>query len=68
MGIFVDGNVKRNREGVYGGRSVMQCPWCAGHYLNYDVRKQKWIFDRMITNNRARYVCDHCKHGVQYER
>jgi hypothetical protein len=65
--IIVDGNQKRVNDRVLGGHSVMACPWCSGHYENYTVDKQSWKFDRWITPKRARYICGHCKNGVQYE-
>jgi transposase-like protein len=67
MSIILDGNLKRANDRVYGMRSVMECPWCKGYYDNYDAKKQTWKFDRWITPSRARYICGHCKHGVQYE-
>ena len=66
--IVLMGNEKRANDKVWGGRGVLECPWCKGHYPEYTAKKQSWKFDKWVTPTRARYVCGHCKHGTQYEQ
>ncbi len=55
---------QRNKM-AFSGR--LDCPWCKGHYQDYDPKKQSWKLDRYITPTRIRYICGHCKRGVQYD-
>ena len=65
MSLIILGSQKGRSPNAFS--DGLDCPYCKGHYPDYNRKKQKWKYDRNITPTRIRYICKHCKNPVQYD-
>ena len=61
-------DINKRVNGTKSGYDMMECPWCKSYGKGpYSKQTQAWKFDKWVTPTRARYECQKCKLGVQYE-